>query len=230
MPYSQRYRQRTGLTAHSTQVHVHMMMMALHSAAAANERHDQPEFGSPAPAPALSLPSQTDTASSAPTTPSVRACPTIPKLLYYTTLATLGLSVLMLGLASIDLGTVSFFLNIPAAGLTILHDAMLLRMARRRVVAPGDNYYYFEPAASGFNICVLAACALMYFLGFCMTVFTGVFAQRGDISWETGTGMGTIVAQAALAPLTCALVLVAFFQSVRMRKLGSPRLRLYGQF
>jgi hypothetical protein len=136
--------------------------------------------------------------------------------------------VAVLVLASIDLGTVSFFLNIPAAGLTILHDATLLRMAaRRRALAPTlTPGYYFDPAASGFNLCVLAACALMYFIGFGMTVFTGVFAQRGDISWETGTGMGTIVAQAALASLAGALLLVALFQSVRMRRLCG---RLYGQ-
>ncbi|KAH9037461.1 hypothetical protein EDB85DRAFT_1861343 [Lactarius pseudohatsudake] len=155
----------------------------------------------------------------------------LPKPLYYTTLATLGLSTPVLVLAFIDLGTVSFFLNIPAAGLTILHDATLLRMAAREAryhPAVATTPGYFDPVASGFNLCVLAACAFMYFLGFGMTVFTGVFAQRGDISWETGTGMGTIVAQAVLAPLVGTLLLVALFQSVRMRKLGGPH--LYGQF
>jgi len=158
---------------------------------------------------------------------SERANP-LPKPLYYTTLATLGLSVPVLVLSFIDLGTVSFFLNIPASGLTILHDTMLLRMARRFAPALAPTPGYFDPAASGFNLCVLAACAFMYFLGFGMTVFTGVFAERGDISWETGTGMGTIVAQAALAPLAGAFLLAALFQSFRMRKLGGPH--FYGQF
>ena len=214
------------------------MMMALHSP---SSRHlaIRPDSPAPAPAPALSHPpSQTNTTytTSAPSTTGSRAAYPLPAPLYYTTLATLGLSVPVLALALIDLGTVSFFLNIPAAGLTILHDATLLRMARRAALAPPPpdahvvvaGYYYFDPAASGFNVCVLAACALMYFAGFGMTVFSGIFAQRGDIGWETGTGMGTIVAQAALAPLVGALLLVALFQSIGMRKPAGPR--LYGQF
>ncbi|KAI0298476.1 hypothetical protein B0F90DRAFT_1732790 [Multifurca ochricompacta] len=164
----------------------------------------------------------------------------LPKPLYYTTLATLSLSIPVLVLAFMDLGTVSFFFNIPASGLTILHDATLLRMARRHhrhqprllgivTSTPKYDYEYFDPVASGFNLCVLIVCSVLYFIGFGMTIFTAVFAERGDISWETGTGMGTIVAQAAFGPIVGALLLLALRYSIHMRKLGGHR-HPYGQF
>ncbi|KAI0270523.1 hypothetical protein BC834DRAFT_861852 [Gloeopeniophorella convolvens] len=150
----------------------------------------------------------------------------LPQPLWNITLASLGVSVPILVLSFIDLGTVSFFLNLTASALTILHDATLIRMARR--AAPTITPDYFDPAASGFNICMLLACAGMYAIGFGMTVFTAFFAERGDISWSTGTGMGTIVAQAVLAPVAAALLLLAAVYSFRMRRFGSPH--TYGQF
>ncbi|KAH9061907.1 hypothetical protein EDB87DRAFT_1682576 [Lactarius vividus] len=161
--------------------------------------------------------STSSSASTDPATTNERLNP-LPKPLYYTTLATLGLTTPVLVLALLDLGTVSFFLNIPAAGLTILHDATLLRIAARAA-----QYHLAVVATPGcFDPCRVRLQSLRArsvrphvfpWLWHDGRSYTGVFARRGDISWETGTGMGTIV---------------ALFQSVHMRKFGGPH--LYGQF
>ncbi|THH14381.1 hypothetical protein EW146_g5938 [Bondarzewia mesenterica] len=145
----------------------------------------------------------------------------LPKPLYTLTIMTLVLSIALFVISMLDLGTVSFWLNVAASLIIILHDATLIHLARRARANDHRTPDFFPPAASLANILVLGICAFVLLAGFAMTVFSAVFASDGEISWGTPTNMGTIIAQAAIAPVTAILLLANAGWCIRSRKVGS---------
>ncbi|KAI0321311.1 hypothetical protein OF83DRAFT_1036887, partial [Amylostereum chailletii] len=120
----------------------------------------------------------------------------LPRPLFFLTLLTAAMSLIIFIVGMLDLGTAGFFLNVGGSVATLLHDVTLLFYARH--FNPNQTPIFFPAAASSFNIMFLGVCAFVYMAGFAMTVFSTVFLSRGDISWGTPADMGTIVAQDVL--------------------------------
>ncbi|KAA1474169.1 hypothetical protein DENSPDRAFT_840731 [Dentipellis sp. KUC8613] len=150
----------------------------------------------------------------------------LPRPLFALTLATLTLSAAIFVLAMLDLGTVSFWLNLTGGGVTILHDATLISLARR--AARNETPLFFPPAASIMNILFLGVCAFIYTAGLAMTAYSAHFAASGEISWGTPAGMGTIIAQAVIGGINIILLLTTAVWCLRSRKTG--REFGYGEF
>ena len=153
------------------------------------------------------------------------ASPVLPKPLYALTLTTLVFSIALFVLSMLDLGTVSFWLNVAGSLIVILQNATVIHLARRSRASSPE---FFPPAASLANILFLGICAFVLLAGTAMTIFTAVFAANGEISWGTPTGLGTIIAQAVIAPVDAILVLITAAWCVRSRKVGAAA--GYGRF
>ncbi|EIM84372.1 uncharacterized protein STEHIDRAFT_123185 [Stereum hirsutum FP-91666 SS1] len=165
---------------------------------------------------------------------------TMPKNLYVTTVTTLTLGIILFIFSLLDLATAGFFLNVTGAGLTILHDATLLHLARRSTrhhpypstattpSNPGaDNdddeleVDYFRPSASFANLAVLGSCIVVLLAGFAMTVFTMVGIADDGVAWGSPASMGTVVVQAVLDLVIAGLLGAVQMESFRMWRRGA---------
>lgn len=151
---------------------------------------------------------------------------TMPKNLYVLTVTTLILSIILFIFALLDLATAGFFLNVTGAGITILHDATILHLARRQTsrhptaINNEEEVDYFRPSASFANLAFLGSCIVVLLAGFAMTVWTIVGVADDEISWGTPASMGTVVVQAILDLVVAGLLGVVQVESFRMWRRG----------
>ncbi|KZV68620.1 hypothetical protein PENSPDRAFT_687077 [Peniophora sp. CONT] len=130
----------------------------------------------------------------------------LPRTLQLITVATFLMSLADFIIGMLDLGTAGFFLNVAAAGFTMVHDSTVVWYARR--IYPNEKPTFFPPAASPLNIMFLGACVFTYTVACGMLVWTStaVFDADGTVNWGTPAGAGTVITQVILSG-TCAAVL-----------------------